>query len=166
MEWMEYERHLTIREVRMVRRPTLLGLMGLIAYLEVAMAAVRSNNDYWALAVMDLNVSGLCTATVMAMYRRGAWAGFTVFGWAWLLICQPWHINPPVGLVLYMHLHDMIPRLAETLTPLDLSALLTLSGVVAGLPGALVGWLIARGSKTDSRGEPRSTTEKSVSGEV
>jgi hypothetical protein len=138
--------------------------MGLVAYLAIAMAAVRSNNDYWALAVMALNVSGLCTATVMAMYRRGAWAGFTIFGWAWLLICQPWHINPPVGIVFYVHIHNMVPRLAETLTPFDLSAVLTLSSVVAGLPGALVGWLIARGSDTNRRDEPR--TEKSVSGEA
>ena len=77
-------------------RPSVLGLMGLIAFVAIGMAALRSNDPSWAAVVLALTVSALCTSTLVALYRRGAWAGFAVFGWALFLICQP-HSAPPIG---------------------------------------------------------------------
>jgi hypothetical protein len=70
-------------------RPTILGLMGLIAFIAVGMAVIRSNDELGAAVILALTVSALCTATLVAIHRRGAWAGFAVFGWAQFLICQP-----------------------------------------------------------------------------
>jgi hypothetical protein len=80
----------------MKARPTILGLMGVIAFVAIGMAALRTNDQYSAAIVLALTVSALCTATVVALYRRGAWAGFAVFGWAQFLICQP-HAAPNLG---------------------------------------------------------------------
>jgi hypothetical protein len=70
--------------------------MGFVALVAVGMAALRSNDQNWAAIVLALTISALCTSTLFAIYRRGAWAGFAVFGWAVFLICQP-HSAPPVG---------------------------------------------------------------------
>jgi hypothetical protein len=80
----------------MKAKPTILGLMGLIAFVAVGLGALRSNNELWAAVVLALTVFALCTASLVAIYRRGAWAGFAVFGWAQFLICQP-QSAPPVG---------------------------------------------------------------------
>jgi hypothetical protein len=77
-------------------KPTILGLMGVIAFVAVGLAALRTNNELWAAVILALTVSALCTASLVAIYRRGAWAGFAVFGWAQFLICQP-QSAPPVG---------------------------------------------------------------------
>jgi hypothetical protein len=77
-------------------RPTILGLMGFIAFIAVGMAALRTNDELWAAVVFVLTVFTLCTAVLIAIYRRGAWAGFAVFGWAQFLICQP-HSAPALG---------------------------------------------------------------------
>jgi hypothetical protein len=77
-------------------RPTILGLMGLIAVVAVGMAVLRGNNELVAAVVFALTVAALCTAALVAIHRRGAWAGFAVFGWAQFLICQP-NAAPAVG---------------------------------------------------------------------
>ena len=79
----------------MKARPTILGLMGVIAYIAVGMAALRTNDELWADVVFALTVFAL-VGTVVAIYRRGAWAGFAVFGWAQFLICQP-NTAPALG---------------------------------------------------------------------
>ena len=71
-------------------RPTILGLMLVIAFIAVGLAALRSNDERWAALIFALTVSALCTATLVALYRRGAWAGFAVFGWAQFFMCQPY----------------------------------------------------------------------------
>jgi hypothetical protein len=80
----------------MKARPTVLGLMGVVACIAIALAAVRSNDQLSAAVVFALTFLILCTSTLVALYRRGAWAGFAVFGWAQFLICQP-NTAPPVG---------------------------------------------------------------------
>lgn len=77
-------------------RPTILGLMGVIACLAVAMAAMRTNDEIWSAVTLTLTVAILCTAALIALYRRGGWAGFAIFGWAQFLICQP-PSAPPLG---------------------------------------------------------------------
>jgi hypothetical protein len=150
----------------MSRRPTLLGLMALVAYFAFGMAAVRSDNDHLPLTFLALTVSGLCTTTLLAIYRRGAWAGFAVFGWGWFLTCQPHMANPPSGLVTYLMIKPVIRLPATIHTPLNLSAVLCLTCAVAGLAGALVGRLMADGSEADPPGVCRSPTEMNVSVEV
>jgi hypothetical protein len=80
----------------MKARPTVFGLMGVIACVAVGLAAVRSNDEFSAAIIFALTFAALCTSTLVAIYRRGAWAGFAVFGWAQFLICQP-HTAPAVG---------------------------------------------------------------------
>lgn len=132
----------------MLNRPTLLGLMALIAYFAVGPAAVRSNNGYRAVAFLILTVFGFCTATLSAIHRRGAWAGFAVFGWAWFLICQPHAGVPPSGSLSMVVLDVLAPYFAEAYSPWSVSSGLSLSCVAVGLLGALVGWLIGRESET------------------
>jgi hypothetical protein len=66
--------------LRMKAQPTILGLMGCIALIAVGMAAVRTNDELWAAVTFALTLFTLCTASLVAIYRRGAWAGFAVFG--------------------------------------------------------------------------------------
>jgi hypothetical protein len=80
----------------MSSRLTILKLMGAVSFIAVGMAALRANDEVWTFINFALTVSGLCTASVVAIYRRGAWAGFAVFGWAQFLICQP-QSAPTVG---------------------------------------------------------------------
>src|SRR3954471_14218399 len=77
-------------------RPTVLGLMAVVACFAVGLAALRTNDEYTAAAIFAITFLILCTSTLAAIYRRGAWAGFAVFGWAQFLVCQP-HAAPAVG---------------------------------------------------------------------
>src|SRR6476661_6975917 len=77
-------------------RATVLGLMAVVACFAVGLAALRTNDEYTAAAIFAITYLILCTSTLFAIYRRGAWAGFAVFGWAQFLICQP-NTAPPVG---------------------------------------------------------------------
>ena len=77
-------------------RPTVLGLMAVVACFAVGLGAFRTNDEYTAAAVFAMTYLILCTSTLFAIDRRGAWAGFAVFGWAQFLICQP-NTAPPVG---------------------------------------------------------------------
>jgi hypothetical protein len=134
--------------------------MAFVAYIAFGMAAVRSDNDHLPLTFLALTVSGLCTTTLLAIYRWGAWAGFAVFGWGWFLTCQPHMANPPSGLVTYLMAKPLI-RLPNTIhTPLNLSAVLCLTCAVAGLAGALAGQLVAHRSEADHSGGSRSATGK------
>jgi hypothetical protein len=85
-----------VERLLMKARPTTLGLMGVIAFVAVGLAALRTNDARWAAVTLGLTVFTLCTATLVAIDRRGAWAGFAVFGWAQFLICQP-HAAPTFG---------------------------------------------------------------------
>jgi hypothetical protein len=80
----------------MKERLTILGLMGSIAFIAVGIAALRTNDELWAAVFLALTVFILCTTTLVAIDRRGAWAGFAVFGWAHFLICQP-HSAPTIS---------------------------------------------------------------------
>ena len=53
-----------------LKRPTILGLMILIAYLAVGLTAIRSDDKIWAAIVMYLTVFLLCSATLLAIHRR------------------------------------------------------------------------------------------------
>src|SRR5262249_21596699 len=76
-------------------RFTLAALMGAVALVAVAVAALRSPTAIWASLVVLLALGAICAATVGAIVRRGpgrgAWLGFAVFGWAYfILTLSPW----------------------------------------------------------------------------
>jgi hypothetical protein len=82
-------------------KTTILGLMGVVAVIAIALAALHENKEIWSTLVLALTLLLLCTATVVAVYRRGASAGFAVFGWAMFLMCQPNSVpeNGPTPLI-------------------------------------------------------------------
>lgn len=70
--------------------------MGLIVVFAVGLASVRANDEFLMATVLVSTIGLFSTASVIALYRRGAWAGFAIFGWASYLICQP-HSAPSIG---------------------------------------------------------------------
>ena len=74
-------------------------LMALVIYLGFGFASLRNADPFWASATYSLAIITIAAAPVAAFARRGtarmAWAGFTVFGWTYLLIAQipPWPIG-------------------------------------------------------------------------
>lgn len=137
-------------------RPTILGLMGIIALVAVGMAAIRTNDVIWAAATLALTVLALCSATLVAIEHRGAWAGFAIFGWAMFLVCQPNSANlnglssqTTVGAYwLTVSAARAIDVTKTSFTDDELihgvRALLCLSSLVVGLLGAIVGGFIGR----------------------
>jgi hypothetical protein len=138
----------------MLRKPTFLGIMIFIAYIAVGMAAIRSNDSIWALVVVYLTAFVLCFAALMAIHRRGAWAGFAVFGWAYFLIFQPNSaLSGPASLTL-----AVVTRLViyfsngrGRLPYYSLSSGLSLASVAVGFLGAFIGWLIERQNDANHR---------------
>jgi hypothetical protein len=70
-------------------KATILGLMGAVVAIAIALTALRDGSETWSIFILLVTLLLLCTATLVAIYRRGAWAGFAVFGWAMFLVCQP-----------------------------------------------------------------------------
>ena len=137
----------------MLKRPTLLGLMVLIAYLAVGMAAIRSDTEIWAGVVMYLTVLILCSATLVALHRRGAWAGFAIFGWAYFLILDPNAAErSPVSVSMEVA-HALVQSFTHANVPeYSLRSGLSLVSVAMGLLGAVVGWRIGREAATGAAG--------------
>jgi hypothetical protein len=151
----------------MRKRPTLLGLMALIAYLAVGMAAIRSNDRYWAAGMMVLTASWLCVATLLAVHRRGASAGFAVCGWAWFLICQPGAAERGPASLSWEVTVSLVLHFTKAYRPhWSVSSGLSLSCVVVGLLGAIGGWLIDPGAPLGRRSEPNSRAAESATCEV
>jgi hypothetical protein len=67
---MEQKAALRDRWLCMRTRPTILGLMGVIAFVAVWMAALRSNHEFLATVVFAAGVCTLCTATLIARLTR------------------------------------------------------------------------------------------------
>ena len=123
----------------MKTRPTILGLMGIVAFLAVGMASLRTNDELRAAVIFVLPVAALCTATLVAMYRRGAWAGFAVFGWAAFLISQPQAppaagpTSLPMGLVYQLLVIGRIPAVLPPAV-LEVPAFTVIAEDVSGQP--------------------------------
>jgi hypothetical protein len=79
-----------------MRGLTILAFMGAIAFLAVGLKVVRDDDELWTATFFAMTLAVLCTAALVALYRRGSCAGFAVFGWAAFLICQP-HVPPTTG---------------------------------------------------------------------
>jgi hypothetical protein len=71
-------------------RLTIAHLMILILLVGFSFAALRNANEFWASATYTLAIILIAAAVVGAFARKGGaritWAGFAVFGWAYLLI--------------------------------------------------------------------------------
>ena len=66
-------------------RPSIAGLLGLIAAFGFGLAALRRDNAYWYLGTVLLTLGALLSAILGVVFRRerrrGFWAGFALFGW-------------------------------------------------------------------------------------
>ncbi len=71
-------------------RLTIGQLMTLILLIGFGFAALRNANEFWASAMHTLAIISILAALLFAFPRTGKarmpWAGFAVFGWAYLLI--------------------------------------------------------------------------------
>jgi hypothetical protein len=132
-----------------LKRPTILGLMVLIAYLAVGLTAIRSDDKIWAAIVMYLTVFLLCSATLLAIHGRSAWAGFAIFGWAYFLLFNPnepdrWPGSISMILATYVVRFFRNPNVSNN----SLRSILSIASVAMGCLGALVGGRIGRESDT------------------
>ena len=70
-------------------RVPVLGLLGLVAFAAVGLAALRSASPMWASVLYSAALASLATAVVMAIARRGrgrvAWVGYAAFAATYLL---------------------------------------------------------------------------------
>lgn len=64
--------------------------MAVVAYLAFGFAAIRNANAFWASATFSVAVIMTLGASLGSLPRKGktrmTWAGFAVFGWAYLLL--------------------------------------------------------------------------------
>jgi hypothetical protein len=75
---------------RQRRRPTIAGLMALVALVAVGLAGFQNPSDLWASALYSLAVGSLTTAVLGAAASQGRarliWTGFALFGWVYLAL--------------------------------------------------------------------------------
>lgn len=75
---------------------SLAALMGLIAYMAVGFAGLRSQSEFAASALFTGTVTLLLAATVRAFLRPGAaWTAFVVFSWGYILMAFASYPAPP-----------------------------------------------------------------------
>jgi hypothetical protein len=138
-------------------RLTIAQLMAIVLYLGFGFAAVRNANAFWASTTFGVAIMMILGASLGAFPRTGkarmTWAGFALFGWAYLLLgaLPPrqvglfgfgpvrWpdplitamsylypYLAPPSG---FDHVHDQV--------------IYSLQIILFGLVGAIVGRLVA-----------------------
>lgn len=76
-------------------RFSLLWLLGVVALIAVACAALRSASEIWGSAAFTLTVGALFAALLGLIFRQRAsrafWGGFALLGWGYLLLVfGPW----------------------------------------------------------------------------
>jgi hypothetical protein len=75
-----------------MRRPriTIANLLGVVAFVAVAFAALRGPTDAWDATLLGLTLLVLITSVLLAVRRSGDrksfWQGFALFGWAYLAL--------------------------------------------------------------------------------
>ena len=77
-------------------RFTIAGLLGMVVFLAVGLAALRAATDAWDSGVFGVTLTLLLTSLLLAVHRterrRAYWIGFALFGWAYLVMS----LVPPV----------------------------------------------------------------------
>ena len=137
-------------------------LMAIVLYLGFGFAALRNADRFWASATYTLALIMIALASIGAFARRGTarmtWAGFSVFGWTYLLIDQlpPWAIGglgagpipKPVLLIEWgaaLLQHHINPQSTRGMAWVEYEQVsLSLGIIFFGLVGAVVGRLLAR----------------------
>jgi hypothetical protein len=100
-----------------MRRPriTIASLLGVVAFIGVAFAALREPTDAWDSALLGLSLVILLASVLLAVHRtderRTFWLGFTLFGWAYLVAS----VVPPIASRLPTYhalvaMFEMLPR--------------------------------------------------------
>ena len=75
-----------------MRRPriTIAALLGIVAFVAVAFAALREPTDGWDSGVFGVTLTTLLTSVLLAVHhtgeRRAYWLGLALFGWAYLVM--------------------------------------------------------------------------------
>jgi hypothetical protein len=109
-----------------MRRFTILGLMGLVLGVAVAVAALRNADDYWAGGLMLATVLLIGVVTIGAVYhsgrRRAGRLGFAVFGGGYFAMAflglsdQNLTKLPTTWLLVYVHQRVAPPQPYTTFT--------------------------------------------------
>lgn len=77
-------------------RSSIAGLLGVVLFIAVALAALRASTDAWESGVLGLTLLILLSAILLATHRidrqRAYWLGFSLFGWVYLITS----LVPPV----------------------------------------------------------------------
>jgi hypothetical protein len=77
-------------------RFSIAGLLGIVLFLAVALAALRASTAAWDACLLGLALTVLPTAILRAVHRtdrkRAYWLGFGLFGWVYLIAS----LIPPV----------------------------------------------------------------------
>ena len=71
---------------------TIAGLLGVVVFLGIGLAALRAASDAWDAAPFGVTLMALLISVLLAVHRtdvrRAYWVGFALFGWAYLLASQ------------------------------------------------------------------------------
>jgi hypothetical protein len=108
-------------------RFTLLGALGVVLFVALALAAVTSGTVAWVSAVSLVVLTWLCVAVTGALLRRGEarafWIGFAVFGWVYMLLIHLAVVSSTVSEQMGRSLRDAVeaavpsPNIAPEATP-------------------------------------------------
>lgn len=78
-------------------RFSIASLLGVVLFVAVAIAALRTSSDAWDSGVIGLALLILLTSVLLAVHRSGRrrayWLGFALFGWTYLIAS----LIPPIG---------------------------------------------------------------------
>ncbi len=125
-------------------RFTIRSLLLVIAFVDVAVAALRASTDAWDGCLLGLTALGLLTAVLLAIHRndreRAFWLGLTLFGGTYFIAS----LIPPIGSRLpttrgLAYLDSKIPgrerdRVAEVMAYTVVAGTNPVQGYVATLP--------------------------------
>src|SRR5262245_46171736 len=91
-------------------RISLAGLMALVLFVAVGIAALRNSSEMWA-GVMLLATLGMLASSILGIVyrtdgRRAWWLGFALFGWGYFALAYLPGVRPKLpttGLLAYTH---------------------------------------------------------------
>jgi hypothetical protein len=126
-----------------MRRFSISRMMALILITAVGVAGLRNADEIWAgiMLMLALGIGGV--AILRVLYSRGGdrawWAGFTIFGWAYLVLAfGPWFtvaIRPKLATTLLLdYWHRGVPVYYDQFLMVGHS----LFAIVAGWIGAII----------------------------
>src|SRR4051794_27528386 len=99
-------------------RISILGTAWVVAFVALALTAIRSGSVAWVAGMAWMLMTLLSASILGAIYRRGParvfWSGFAVFGWVYLLMVHYSMINTTLSDEMGQGLRAVIE---ESLTP-------------------------------------------------